>query len=561
MVSTLLLVCFYSWVATGFNLLPISTHRPRQFLSTSTPNLQDTASALYWPPTPGVNGDAEEEDDEDDEDDMSQIFDSIIKIFCAHSEPDYLIPWQKLQQTTSTSSGFLIAISEGERRIMTNAHSVEYGSIVQVQRRGGSEKYEAVVEAIGQECDLALLTVHDPAFWDGLGGENVLEFGELPDIQDEVEVLGYPTGGDSMSVTSGVVSRIEMQEYVQAGMHLLSMQIDAAINPGNSGGPVIDMAGRVVGVAFQSLESAENIGYVVPVTVVQHFLEDIRRHGRYTGFCSMGARLAYLENGVFRKSLDMKSHQSGIMISDLSPMSACNSLLQKSDVILAVDGIPVANDGKIPFRPGERVSVVCYIQTKFAGDSINLKILRKGIEMELKAPVSMLAPLVRAHWNSQPPPYLIASGLVFTALSIPFLNAANAWDTFVSDEISYLLGHARKPLQKENDEIVVLCQVLAHRSNLGYDQLSDLHLTKFNGDTVNSLRHLSDLLRDCKETFMRFEFEPGGNVVVMERDSLDNVTREVCEEHSIPNPFLLLDSHDEDAHEDAPASHEGPSTI
>ena len=322
---------------------PISTHRPRQFLSTSTSNLQDTESGLFWPAAPGVNGDSQDIDDEDDdEDDMSRVFDSIIKIFCAHSEPDYLIPWQKLQQTTSTSSGFVIAISEGERRIMTNAHSVEYSSIVQVQRRGGSEKYEAVVEAVGQECDLALLTVHDPAFWAGLGGENVLEFGDLPEIQDDVEVLGYPTGGDSMSVTSGVVSRIEMQEYVQAGLHLLSIQIDAAINPGNSGGPVIDMDGQVVGVAFQSLESAENIGYVVPVTVVQHFLEDIRRHGRYTGFCSMGARLAVLENSVFRKSLDMKSHQSGIMISDMSPMSESKPLLEKFDVVLAVDGIPVA---------------------------------------------------------------------------------------------------------------------------------------------------------------------------------------------------------------------------
>ena len=169
----------------------------------------------------------------------------------------------------------------------------------------------------------------------------------------------------------------------------------------------------------------------------------------------------------------------------------------------------------------------------------------------------MLASFVRAHWNSQPPPYLIASGLVFTALSVPYLNAADAWDHFVSDEISYLLGHVRKPLEKENDEIVVLCQVLAHRSNLGYDQLSDLHLTKFNGETVDSLRHLSELLGDCKKPFMRFEFAPGGHIVVMERDSLDTVTSEVCEEHSIPKPFLLLDSHDEDAHDDDPVNQGG----
>ena len=115
---------------------------------------------------------------------------------------------------------------------MTNAHAVEYGTIVQVRKRGGEAKYEVAVEAVGNECDLALLRVveDEDEFFDGLVG---LEFGDLPELQDEVDVLGYPVGGESMSVTSGVVSRVEMQEYSQAGFSLLALQIDAAINPGN----------------------------------------------------------------------------------------------------------------------------------------------------------------------------------------------------------------------------------------------------------------------------------------------------------------------------------------
>ena len=119
---------------------------------------------------------------------------------------------------------------------MTNAHSVEYGSVVQVQRRGDDKKHTAFVEAVGNECDLALLRV--PALFppqrSGEAPPLSLPLGPLPSLQDEVEVLGYPAGGDSLSVTKGVVSRIEMQEYAQAGEHLLAMQIDAAINPGVS---------------------------------------------------------------------------------------------------------------------------------------------------------------------------------------------------------------------------------------------------------------------------------------------------------------------------------------
>lgn len=76
--------------------------------------------------------------------------------------------------------------------------------------------------------------------------------------------MGYPIGGESLSVTAGVVSRIELQEYAQGGETLLAIQIDAAINSGNSGGPVINEHDQLVGVAFQSLATldSENIGCV-----------------------------------------------------------------------------------------------------------------------------------------------------------------------------------------------------------------------------------------------------------------------------------------------------------
>lgn len=72
----------------------------------------------------------------------------------------------------------------------------------------------------------------------------------------------YPVGGECVSITAGVVSRVEMTVYAQAEEELLSIQIDAAINPGNSGGPVVNDDGEVVGVAFQSLgdSDVENIG-------------------------------------------------------------------------------------------------------------------------------------------------------------------------------------------------------------------------------------------------------------------------------------------------------------
>ena len=159
-----------------------------------------------------------------------------------------------------------------------------------------------------------MLTVNNDEFWEGV---SPLEFGELPALQDAVTVVGYPIGGDTISVTSGVVSRIEILSYVHGSTELLGLQvymitllafllskianllkvfvcylfftillqIDAAINSGNSGGPAFNDKGNCVGIAFQSLkhEDVENIGYVIPTPVIQHFIQDYEKNEAYTG--------------------------------------------------------------------------------------------------------------------------------------------------------------------------------------------------------------------------------------------------------------------------------------
>nr|XP_016437824.1 PREDICTED: protease Do-like 2, chloroplastic isoform X2 [Nicotiana tabacum] len=104
------------------------------------------------------------------------------------------------------------------------------------------------VLARGVECDIALLSVESKDFWEGA---EPLCFGHLPHLQDAVTVVGYPLGGDTISVTKGVVSRIEVTSYAHGSSELLGIQIDAAINPGNSGGPAFNDDGECIGVAFQ----------------------------------------------------------------------------------------------------------------------------------------------------------------------------------------------------------------------------------------------------------------------------------------------------------------------
>jgi hypothetical protein len=73
-----------------------------------------------------------------------------------------------------------------------------------VRRHGNPKRFVARVVCIGYQCDIALLEVDDEAFW---AGYTPLQFGGVPHLQESVTCVGYPTGGDNISVTCGVVSR------------------------------------------------------------------------------------------------------------------------------------------------------------------------------------------------------------------------------------------------------------------------------------------------------------------------------------------------------------------
>ncbi|KAH0859502.1 hypothetical protein HID58_087763 [Brassica napus] len=118
------------------------------------------------------------------------------------------------------------------RRILTNSHVVDdsYDTYVQVRKHGSSTKYEAIVETVGFEY--------------------------IPSIYEDVSVLGYPRGGDTICVTKGIVSRVESGEYMNSSIELLKILTDATIDYGNSGGPVV-CGNKVVGVAFQGFPNLE----------------------------------------------------------------------------------------------------------------------------------------------------------------------------------------------------------------------------------------------------------------------------------------------------------------
>jgi S1-C subfamily serine protease len=434
---------------------------------------------------------------------------AVVKIYTVTNRYDYYQPWQTLGQNWGSGSGCVIK----GKRILTNAHVVANQTFIQVRRAGEAKKYTAEVEMVAHECDLAILKVRDASLFSNV---KPIDIGTLPKIRDKVAVYGFPEGGDKLSITEGVVSRVEHRNYTHSKANLLTCQIDAAINSGNSGGPVIQ-ENKVVGVAFQAMngDDAENIGYMVPPPVIEHFLTDIE-DSKYDGIPDLGISWQKMENPDLRKRYNMAEKQTGILVNTIYPESSAKDLLHIDDIIISIDGNLIENDGTIEFRKGERTVFDYVVQNKHLNDSVNIHVLRKGTLQKVSVTLSgslTSSRLVSYEQYDVPPTYYIKAGLIFQPLTVNLLKLwGRKWYHNAAKNLLYYYKHGR-PTQKRK-ELVVLVNVLADDINLGYHDVEDRVITQVNGKRISNMQDLINAFEQHDGDYHEIVDESGYRIVL-----------------------------------------------
>ena len=416
------------------------------------------------------------------------LFPQAVKIYATTQSPNFDCPWQADSPTSSTGSGVIIAPG----LILTGAHVVSHATFLQVQKCSDANKELAQIHAVCHEADLALLSVKK-SFTKGV---ELPEIGELPELGDTVSVVGFPVGGEEVSITEGVISRIEVQQYEHSKRRLLAATVDAAINEGNSGGPVF-MDDKVVGIAFQTLKDAENIGEIVPPPLIRHFLEGTKG-GRLPQIPGLGIGIQNLENPLQRKTLGMKKSDTGVLITQVEYGNSAWGILQVGDTLLSLGGQTIANNGTIRYRDLFRTKLDVALCDYYVGDTLKVKILRAGKKLSFKVKLMPWAPLVPRSQYDTKPQYIIYGGLVFQSLSRHYLET---WDEWWEKAPNQLLNeYYNGTKSKDRQEVIVLTQVLADELNLGYDTLDNQIVHSVEGKIVSDLAHLATLIGAAKET-------------------------------------------------------------
>jgi S1-C subfamily serine protease len=471
---------------------------------------------------------------------------SVVKVFSTARYPDPYKPWTKQAPTEITGSGVVIK----GRRILTNAHLVLYASQVQVQANQSGSLLSATVESIAPDIDLAVLRLDDETFFDS---HPPLEWATTPpETENPVRVYGYPLGGTGLSITKGIVSRVEFAAYSNVGG--LRIQIDAAINPGNSGGPAV-VGSKMIGMAFSRLLAgqAQNIGYIIPCEEIEIFLHDVA-DGRYDGKFVMADEMQVLGNPTQRSFLNLEGGVHGVVVSRPDSLDL-DYPLREFDVITKIGETPVDDQGMVNLDNNLRVFFKYLIQKIAKDGRVPLTVMRAGKQIQVEFPVSRNHPRLISSLDGAYPPYFLYGPIVFSKATTEFINGLSA-GAQGSTRLS-LIGVVGNPLMARmgdkplfpNEELVVVSSpFFPHRLSKGFANPSMGVVKTVNGIPIKNLGHLVEVLRDSQDKFITIEF--CGRLappVVFPRKEMDAATDQILIDNDIrsqgsPDTMVIWDA-------------------
>lgn len=454
---------------------------------------------------------------------------SVVMIRCVQQEFDYVTPWKQTAMVQGTGSGFVI---EG-KRILTNAHNVSNYKYVEVKKQNLPKRYPARVAYVGHDCDLAILDIFDKTFFDDT---IALELGGIPKVNTTVQTYGFPIGGRHVSVTEGVVSRIQMDTYshTRADSHLV-VQTDAAINPGNSGGPVLQ-GSKVVGVAFQGLRAADNIGYMIPTTVIGHFLEDIE-DGRYDGFGSVGfSFFPGLHNKSYADYLKVPPGTEGVVITKTMMHSSVENVLQPDDVLTRIDEYDIDNDAMVQVY-GLTLHLGEIVEQKQLGQTVELEFYRDGELQKATATVALNRPVLAYEREfDNPPDYYVFAGLTFVPLNRNFLESwGPRWLIDIPFYLKYLFNSSMQlNTDRQRKEYVVLSEILPDKVNSYTGSFVNRVVESVNGADIWQMSDLPGAFTENKDSFCVITFKGSKAPLILDNAQALAENQKILKKYEVP---------------------------
>ena len=440
-------------------------------------------------------------------------------------------PWQKAQPGSRRFFGIVLS----GHRILVLADYLEDATLIQVEKFDRPPRHPAHIIHCDPQVNLALITVDDPAFFEDLKPIEV-----APKLQGNKFSCANWRSGQLVAAScrfSHIASRRNYTPYFRyPGIYFIT-----DLKNGGRGEPLLDPKNNLAGI---TVRQTNNQIVVLPAQVIQAYLKAVARP-TYPKFAQLGVNWQFNRGPAQATYLGLKGTPRGIRIQSTLAEGSTAGILKPNDLLLELDGNPIDCQGDYRHPQYGWIDFKLIANDgHIAGDVITAKVLRDGKELDLKIPLKNIPPsadLIPTTRHNQPPPYLLAGGLVFRELDMPYLRAwGDGWQQNIPTRLRIHLEMDAQT-QGENRRLIILADVFPDQYNLGYHDLSQLIVTKVNHKTIRSIADMEEAFNHPIGDFHLIEFSPGLTLskIVLDAKTFKAATKRIMKTYQIPHRLRL----------------------
>lgn len=449
---------------------------------------------------------------------------ALMLVHATQQEYDAMRPWKKENPRQSRAQGVYM----GEGRVLTVGRVVKDATYVELLLPDVSRTVPARVLRYDEDMNLALLTVaheEDASIFDT---RTPLPLGEPLKRGDKATYASLINGVEPLH------AELEAENVAGDKVPLMVLRSERPLPEGQTAGAPVVRDDKLSALGL-SYKKQEHLMQVVNAELILRFLTQ-----EQPGVPVMGVQLTPLDDQVFRKFLKLDSAANGMYISKVLPGSAAEAAgVKVGDVLTAVDGLPVDNQGRCDHpRYGLHHATVLLRGMKDRGQELPLSLSRAGETLEVSVKLDRAAvenALFRPQQPGEQPRYIMWGGMLFQPLTSTFMEELRT-------RSNGLLPLEMQMLEDKQDELratgctepVALTFVLPTAATQGYDELRLSRLVAVNGKPVRCFADLPALLDEQTDNgIVRLEFNKAPYTVYVERVAADAVNSQL-QQSAIP---------------------------
>ena len=452
---------------------------------------------------------------------------SVVRIEVTSKQFDYYQPWNQRSKRVQK-----VGIVTGSREILTPAEYLSNETLARVQKNGRGKWWIGKLMWVDYPANLAVVTVDEDSFWSDL--EPVILDGKMPE-DGSLHLVNWNDG--VLESRKAAFMRFVVEESETGAINHVQFKANVDLEGAGWGEPLVSDS-HVVGIATRQ---AGNICTVTPASFIRAVKEAHR--GTYRGLGYFHFYWQPAENTASLEYLGLKGEPRGVLVIRVPErLDGIAPVLQPRDVILEIDGFQIDiqgdyNDPDYGYLMLENLAT----RNKWAGDNVQLKILREGKEMNVTYRLPKYEYtnwLVPSESFDQEPDYFIIGGLVFQSLTTDYLRAwGTEWQRRAPFRLNY---YTSEEATKERPSLVILSQVLPDNYNIGYQEQRYLVVEKINDRPIRRLTDLTDAFQNPVGNYHIIDFKKGNElqrIVLAAGAEERSATRRVLERYGVNDQF------------------------